>query len=654
MARILTIDLETYSSYELTKVGVYKYVEAPDFEILLFGYSYDDDPVQVIDLADFESLPDQVMHDLTDPAVIKTAYNANFERVCIAKYFGILTNPEQWRCTMVHALTLGLPGSLEAAVQVLGLNAQKDTAGKNLIKYFSIPCKPTKANGGRTRNLPHHAPDKWEQFKAYNAQDVAVERELRKKLEKYPVPDHEWKLWFLDQRINDAGVRLDPILVKQALACDAQYSARLEAEAKALTGLENPNSVSQLTRWLENRGVLVENGLGKDYIPELIDQAEDDDIRRALELRQEMSKTSIDKYSAMERCMCKDERARGLLQFCGANRTWRWAGRLIQVQNLPQNKIPDLSLARQLLRDGEFETLEILFDSPPFVLSQLIRTTFIPSPGCRFIVADFSAIEARVIAWLADEKWVLDVFRGHGKIYEATAAQMFRVPIETIEKGKENYHLRAKGKVATLSCGYQGGPDALIQMGALKNGLTKEELPDIVKGWRASNPHIVKLWYDAEKAAIAAVKEHRTVKLAHGVQYRYEKDFLFADLPSGRSLAYVRPEIKPDSRFDKDGLTYEGTDQIKKSWCRQKTYGGKLVENLVQAIARDCLAASMMRLAEADYQIRLHVHDEESIDVPKERDSLQDLIEIMSRPLDWAPGLPLRADAFETEFYKKD
>lgn len=654
MAKILTIDLETFSSYELTKVGVYKYVEAPDFEILLFGYAYDDDPVQVIDLTDFESLPDQVMHDLTDPAVIKTAYNANFERVCIAKYFNIPTNPEQWRCTMIHALTLGLPGSLEAAAQVLGLSAQKDTAGKNLIKYFSIPCKPTKANGGRTRNLPHHASDKWKQFKAYNAQDVEVEREMRKKLEKFPVPDHEWELWFLDQRINDAGVRLDPILVKQALACDAQYSARLEAEAKALTGLENPNSVSQLTRWLENRGVLVENGLGKDYIPELIDQAEDDDIRRALELRQEMSKTSIDKYSAMERCMCKDERARGLLQFCGANRTWRWAGKLIQVQNLPQNKIPDLSLARQLLRDGEFEMLEILFDSPPFVLSQLIRTAFIPSPGCRFIVADFSAIEARVIAWLADEKWVLDVFRDNGKIYEATAAQMFKVPIETIEKGKENYHLRAKGKVATLSCGYQGGPDALIQMGALKNGLTEEELPDIVKSWRASNPHIVKLWYDAEKAATAAVKEHRIVKLAHGVQYRYEKDFLFADLPSGRSLAYIRPEIKPDPKFNKDGLTYEGVDQIKKSWCRQKTYGGKLVENLVQAIARDCLAVSMMRLAEAGYQIRLHVHDEVIIDEPKERDSLQDIVKIMSRPIDWAPGLPLRADAFETEFYKKD
>jgi len=653
--RTLSIDIETYSSYDLTEVGVYKYVEAPDFEILLFGYAFDDEPVQVIDLANFEFLPEEIMNALTDPAVIKTAYNANFERTCIAKHFNINTDPKQWRCTMVHALTLGLPGSLEAVAKALGLEAQKDTAGKNLIKYFSVPCKPTKSNGNRTRNFPHHAPDKWQQFIEYNRQDVEVERELRKKLEKYPVPDHEWKLWFLDQRINDAGVRLDPVLVKQAIACDAQYSARLEKEAKELTGLENPNSVRQLTEWLESRGLSVENGLGKEFMPELIENAPDDITKRVLELRQEMAKTSIDKYNAMERCMCRDERARGLLQFCGANRTWRWAGRLIQVQNLPQNKIPDLALARQLLRDGEFEMLEILFDSPPFVLSQLIRTAFIPSPGCRFIVADFSAIEARVIAWLADEKWVLDVFRDHGKIYEATAAQMFKVPIETIEKGKENYHLRAKGKVATLSCGYQGGPDALIRMGALKNGLTEEELPDIVKGWRESNPHIVKLWYNAEKAAITAVKEHRTVKLAHGVQYRYEKNFLFADLPSGRSLAYVRPEIRRDSRFDKDGLTYEGVDQVKKSWCRQKTYGGKLVENLVQAIARDCLAVSMMRLAESGYQIRLHVHDEVILDVPKEKkDALQDVIDIMSQPIDWAPGLPLKADAFETEFYKKD
>lgn len=652
--RVLSIDIETYSSYDLTKVGVYKYVEAPDFEILLFGYAVDDEPVQVIDLANFESLPNEIMNALTDPTVIKTAYNANFERVCIAKYFGIPTDPEQWRCTMVHALTLGLPGSLEAVAKMLSLEAQKDTAGKSLIKYFSVPCKPTKSNGGRTRNLPHHDPAKWQQFIEYNRQDVEVERELKKKLERYPVPAHEWKLWELDQRINDEGVRLDPVLVKQALACDAQYSARLEKEARELTGLENPNSVKQLTEWLEEQGLEVKNGLGKDYMPGLLEDAPDEVTRRALELRREMSKTSVNKYSTMDRCMCADERARGLLQFCGANRTWRWAGRLIQVQNLPQNKIPDLALARQILRDGDFDLLEMLFGSPPFVLSQLIRTAFIPSPGCRFVVADFSAIEARVIAWLADENWVLDVFRGHGKIYEATAAQMFKVPIETIAKGGENYHLRAKGKVATLSCGYQGGPDALVRMGALKSGLTEDELPGLVKGWRESNPRIVKLWYKAERAAITAVQEKRTVKLAHGVRYRYEKGWLFADLPSGRSLAYVRPEIKPEPRFDKDGLTYEGVDQMKKTWCRQKTYGGKLVENLVQAIARDCLAVSMMRLAEAGYKIRLHIHDEVVLDVPKEQDALEEVKEIMSQPIEWAPGLPLRADGYETEFYRKD
>jgi DNA polymerase len=653
--KTLSIDIETYSSYDLKTVGVYKYVEAPDFEILLFAYAIDDKPVQVVDLANFEFIPDEIMDALTDPAVIKTAYNANFERTCIAKHFSINTNPSQWRCTSVHALTLGLPGHLDGVAQVLGLKAQKDTAGKNLIKYFSVPCKPTKTNGGRTRNLPHHDPVKWQQFIDYNRQDVEVERELKVKLERFPVPAHEWKLWELDQRINDAGVRLDPVIVKQALACDEQYTARLEKEARELTGLENPNSVKQLTDWLEDRGLAVKEGLGKDFMPGLLEDAPDCTTRRALELRQEMSKTSVDKYDAMDRSMCADERAKGLLQFCGANRTWRWAGRLIQVQNLPQNKIPDLSTARQILREGNFELLEMLFGSPPFVLSQLIRTAFIPSEGCRFIVSDFSAIEARVIAWLADENWVLDVFRGHGKIYEATASQMFKVPIETIAKGKANYALRAKGKVATLSCGYQGGPDALVRMGALKSGLTEEELPGLVKGWRDSNPHIVKLWYLAERAAITAVQERRTVKLPHGVKYRYEKGWLFADLPSGRSLAYVRPEIQPEPRFnDKDGLTYEGVDQMKKTWCRQKTYGGKLVENLVQAIARDCLAVSMMRLAEAGYKIRLHVHDEVILDVPNEQDALEEVKEIMGRPIEWAPGLPLRADAYETEFYKKD
>ena len=652
--RILSIDIETYSSVDLTKSGVYKYVESPDFEILLFGYAYDDEPVQIVDLTDFEDLPKQVRNDLINPAVIKTAYNANFERTCIMAYLSIPTPPEQWRCSSVHSLYLGLPGGLENVANVLKLEAKKDTTGKALIKYFSAPCKPTKVNGERIRNMPHHAPDKWQQFKDYCKQDVEVERVLRKKLEKFPMPDSEWELWRLDQKINDTGVSLDMTLVKQAIECSNQYEIRLEAEAKTLTGLENPNSVAQLKSWLSDNGLDTPDGLGKDHMAGLIDQA-NIDVKRVLEIRQEMAKTSVDKYNAMERCACKDNKTRGLLQFYGANRTGRWAGRLIQVHNLPQNKLSDLDIARDLLRNGDFETLEMLFDSPPFVLSQLIRTAFVPEPGNKFIVADFSAIEARVIAWLADEKWVLDVFRGHGKIYEATAAQMFKVPIQTIAKGEENYHLRAKGKVATLSCGYQGGPDALVRMGALKSGLKEEELPGLVQDWREANSNIVKLWHAAEKAAVTAVQEKRTVNLAHGVKYRYESGLLFADLPSGRSLVYVNPKIEPEPRFHKDGLTYEGMDQIKKKWEKQRTYGGKLVENLVQAIARDCLAVSMMRLDKAGYAIRLHVHDEVVVDVPGWACRvLEEITEIMGQTIDWAPGLPLKAAGFETVFYKKD
>lgn len=651
---VLQIDLETYSSVDLAKSGVYRYVEAPDFEILLFAYAYDDEDVQVVDLTAFEDLPEKVLHDLTDPSVTKTAYNANFERTAIARHFGIYCDPLQWRCTAVHALALGLPGYLEGVAEVLKLKAQKDTRGKNLIKYFSVPCKPTKANGGRTRNYPHHDPEKWEQYKAYNRQDVIVEREVRRKLERFPLPDHEWRLWALDQRINDRGVRLDPVLFRQAIACDKQYEARLIAEAKEITGLDNPNSLTQLKGWLADRGLETPDGLSKAQMPVLLDAAPDDETRRMLELRQEMSKTSVDKYNAMARSMCADERARGLLQFCGANRTWRWAGRLIQVQNLPQNKIEDLALARETLRNGDFELLEMMFGAPPFVLSQLIRTAFIPSEGCRFIVSDFSAIEARVVAWLADEHWVLDVFRGHGKIYEATAAQMFKVPFETITKGHPNYELRAKGKVATLACGYQGGPNALIAMGALNSGIAEEELPRLVKQWRAANPDIVKLWYAAEDAAVTAVREKRTVKLAHGVQYRYEAGMLFADLPSGRSLAYVNPRIKPDPNFDKDGLVYDGMDQVKKKWMSHRTYGGRLVENLVQAIARDCLAVSLMRVAEEGYDIVMHVHDEVVLDVPIGSGSVEHVTAVMGKSIKWAPGLPLSAAGFECDFYMKD
>lgn len=654
MTRILQIDLETYSSVDLTKSGVYRYVEAPDFEILLFAYAYDDEDVQVVDLTAFEDLPGQVLHDLTDPNVVKTAYNANFERTAIAKHFSIYCDPLQWRCTAVHALALGLPGYLEGVAKVLKLKAQKDTKGKNLIKYFSVPCKPTKANGGRTRNYPHHDMEKWEEYKAYNRQDVVVEREVRRKLERFPVPVHEWHLWALDQRINDRGVRLDPVLFQQAIACDKQYEARLVQEARDLTGLENPNSLTQLKGWLSDRGLETPDGLSKTHMPVLLDAAPDDETRRVLELRQEMSKTSVDKYNAMSRSMCADERVRGLLQFCGANRTWRWAGRLVQVQNLPQNKVDDLTLARETLRSGDFELLEMLFGPPPFVLSQLIRTAFIPSEGHRFIVSDFSAIEARVIAWLADEYWVLDVFRGHGKIYEATAAQMFKVPFETITKGHANYELRAKGKVATLACGYQGGPNALIAMGALRSGIAEEELPRLVKQWRQANPNIVKLWYAAEEAAVTAVREKTTVKLAHGVQYRYEAGVLFADLPSGRSLAYVNPRIKPDPNFDKDGLVFDGMDQVKKKWMSHRTYGGRLVENLVQAIARDCLAESLIRLDTEGYNTVMHVHDEVVLDVPVGKGSLEHVTAVMGKPISWAPGLPLAAAGFECDFYQKD
>lgn len=651
---VLQIDIETYSSADLKTQGVYRYVESPDFEILLFAYAYDDDPVQVIDMTASKKLPEKILRDLTNPNVIKTAFNANFERVCISKYFGIQMDPHQWRCTMVWSLALGLPGSLEEVAKVLKLEAQKDTRGKNLIKYFSTPCKPTKPNGERTRNLPHHDQEKWQQYIEYNRQDVIVERAIRKKLERFPLPDHEWKLWALDQEINDRGVRLDPVLFRQAIACDAQYEERLMQEAKDLTGLENPNSVAQLKNWLAEHGLDASDGLGKEQMPILIDQAPDDKTRRVLEIRQELAKTSVNKYNAMERSLCVDERARGLLQFCGAGRTGRWAGRLIQVQNLPQNKIEDLALARETLRSGDFELLEILFGPPPFVLSQLIRTAFIPSDEHRFIVADFSAIEARVVAWLADEHWVLDVFRGHGKIYEATAAMMFRVPIETIAKGHQNYELRAKGKVATLACGYQGGPNALIKMGALRSGIAEEELPNIVKKWRETNPNITKLWYEAEEAAIKAVREKTIVPLKHGVRYRYEHGYLFADLPSGRSLAYANPRIEMDQNFDKYSLVFDGMDQLKKKWMPLRTYGGKLVENLVQAIARDCLAVSLQRLTAEGYNVVMHVHDEVVLDVPRGFGSVGHVTEIMSRPIEWAPGLPLAAAGFEGDFYQKD
>lgn len=649
---ILQIDLETFSSYDLSICGIHKYVEAPDFEILLFAYAFDDDPVTVVDLAQGEQVPDEVMQAL-ESDVIKTAWNAAFERTAIAKHFGIECDPHFWRCSMVHAYTLGLPGSLEKAAKALGIEEQKDTKGKNLIRYFSVPCKPTLANGRRTRNLPHHAPDKWQDFIEYNRQDVVVEREIRKRLERFPVPDREWKLWAIDQKINDIGIRIDMDLVEKAIRCSEQHTEQLMNEAKELTGLENPNSVEQLKKWFWQHGLRVDS-LGKDNMPDLMKKAPNEKVRRMLEIRQELGKTSVKKYEAMKQSVCTDGRVRGILQFCGASRTWRWAGRRVQLQNIPQNKMEGKKLesARETLAFGDFEWFSLLYDRVPFVLSELIRTALIPEDGYRFIVVDFSAIEARVIAWLADEHWVLDVFRGHGKIYEATAVRMFGIPFETIKKGHENYKYRAPGKVATLACGFGGGVGALKNMDK-KGEIPPEQYPILVRQWREANPNICRLWYRAEEAAMEAVRTKSTVKLAHGVQYRYSSGYLFADLPSGHSLAYPSPKIEPDPKFDgKEGLTFLSPDGSGKM-VRQRTWGGTLVENLVQGLARDCLAESLLRLDEAGYRIVLHVHDEVVIEAPEGVGSVEEVAEIMSQEIDWAPGLPLRAEGFECMFYQK-
>lgn len=658
---IMGVDIETYSSVDLAKAGVRPYTEAPDFTILLIGYKVDDRPTRIIDLTGgagetitflpvtASDLPagdlDEFLCLLTAPEVTKTAYNAAFERTCLAQYFDCPMPPEQWRCTMVQAATLGLPGTLAQVGAALGLEKQKMEEGKELIRYF---CKPTKDD---VRRYPADAPEKWELFRRYNIRDVDVETDIRERLSRWPRPQAELDAWALDQRINDRGVRLDVALVDQALKLDAEYSARLKDEAQELTGLPNPKSDSQLKGWLAGRG-LVTDSLDKEAIPALLTAAQDDTTRRVLMLRQEMGKTSVKKYEAMARVLCRDGRVHNLLQFYGAGRTGRWAGRLVQVQNLPQNKLPDLETARGLVRNGEFDLLELAYGSPPFVLSQLIRTAFIPSEGCRFIVCDYSAIEARVLAWLAGEKWVLQEFYGDGLIYEATASMMFHVPKDDIKKGGPRADLRSKGKVATLACGYQGSTGALIQMGALKSGIPEDELPGIVRRWRKANQNIVRFWYEVEEAAIGAV-QGRPATLDHGIHFECEAGYLFITLPSGRRLAYYRPELKPEPQFEKLGLTYLGTGQ-NKQWVRQKSYGGKLVENITQATARDCLRDAMAALDKAGYRIVFHVHDEVIADMPQSEGSLKDMQEIMGRPLPWAPGLPLRAAGFEASFYMKD
>ncbi|MFA9212969.1 MAG: DNA polymerase [Candidatus Methylacidiphilales bacterium] len=654
--KTLAIDIETYSSFDLIKSGVYKYVEAPDFSILLLACSFDGKPIELFDLTQPTTDPKireksrLVYQALTDPTVLKTAFNANFERTCIAKFFNLVLPPEQWECTMVKASMLGLPLSLDQVAKALQLTEQKDAIGKTLIRYFSLPCKPTKANGERLRNLPEHDLDKWQQFKNYCIQDVKTELAIREKIKFFEIPTTEKKLWCLDQKINDTGLLLDANFVQTAINLSNRNTERLTNEAIRLTSLDNPNSAAQLKVWLSGETGETVISLTKEAIPLLLKNTDCEIVSRVLTIRQEMAKTSVKKYEAMKKGICNDNRVRGLLQFYGANRTGRWAGRLVQVQNLPQNHLIDLDLARTVVASGDLEMLEMLFGNVPDTLSQLIRTAFIAPKEHRFIVADFSAIEARVIAWLAGEKWRLDVFNTHGKIYEASAAQMFKVPIESITKGSP---LRQKGKVAELALGYQGGPNALIKMGALKQGLTEEELPKLVAMWRNANKAIVRLWSVVENAAIEAVQEGKAVQIMFGVRFFIEKGILFIELPSKRKLAYLKPNLKPN-KFGGLSLTYQGLDQTTKQWGVQITYGGKLVENIVQAIARDCLAEKMLLVDEAGYKLVLHVHDEIVCEEPNSHVRLGEINKLMGEPIQWAKGLPLTADSYETKYYKKD
>ncbi len=645
MGRILEADIESFSDVDLIKCGVYAYADSPAFEILLFAYSFDGGETQIIDLAQGEKLPAEVEEAIFDVSVTKTAYNANFERTCLSKYFGRYIPPESWHCSAVQAAMLALPRSLEDVGRVLGLDEQKMKEGKELIRYFCVPCKPTKANGGRTRNLPCHAPEKWELFKTYCKRDVDVEKAIRRKLHNFPIPEGEMELYRLDQRINDRGVLVDMGLVEQAIACERLHKEIVTKRAYELTGLENPNSVAQLKGWLGDMGMEAES-LSKKAVAEMIAET-DGEVEELLRLRLLMAKTSVKKYEAMERSVCSDGRVHGLLQFYGANRTGRFAGRLVQIQNLPQNHLPDLELARDLVKQGRFEDIELLYDSTPNVLSELIRTAFIPKPGCRFVVADFSAIEARVLAWLSGEQWRLDVFTSHGKIYEASASSMFHVPMEEITKGSP---LRQKGKLAELGLGFGGASGALISMGALDMGLTEDELPPLVAAWRKANPHITQFWWDVDAAAIKAVTEKQRTKVGK-IIFEYKSGILFITLPSGRKLSYVKPRMAVN-KFGRNGLTYEGISENKK-WSRIETYGPKLVENIVQGTARDLLAESMLRVEKKGYPIVMHCHDEIIAEVPEGVGSVDEMCEIMAVQPKWAEGLPLRADGFECRFYKK-
>ena len=659
--KTLSIDIETYSSVDLAKCGVYKYTEATDFDILLFGYSIDGSPVQVVDLASGETIPPEVIAALTNDDVTKWAFNAKFERICLSRWLrdhggfdnayysipedtvGNYLDPTSWKCTMIWSAYMGLPLSLEGVGAVLGLGKQKLTEGKELIKYFCQPCAPTKTNGGRTRNLPENAPDKWDAFKRYNIRDVEVEMSIQEKLAKFPVPETVWEQYHLDQEINDRGVALDMELVHQAIAMDTRSRADLTAAMKKLTALDNPNSVQQMKQWLSDNG-LEADSLGKKEVAEMLKTAPAE-LQKVLLLRQQLAKSSVKKYQAMEKAVCADGRARGMFQFYGANRTGRWAGRIIQMQNLPQNHLPDLAEARGLVRCGDFEGVELLYEDVPDTLSQLIRTAFVPKPGYKFIVSDFSAIEARVLAWFAGEIWRQEVFEKGGDIYCASASQMFKVPVE---KHGVNGHLRQKGKIAELALGYGGSVGALKAMGALEMGLSEDELQPLVTAWRNSNQNIVRFWWDIDRAAMNAVKYHMDGEVC-GIKFCYQSGMLFITLPSGRHLSYVKPKLGTN-QFGSECITYEGIGGTKK-WERLETYGPKLVENIVQATSRDILCYAMRTMSH--YFITMHIHDELVIEARPGVD-LKVLCEQMGRTPPWTNGLKLRADGYETMFYKKD
>jgi len=665
MLRHLSIDIETKSSVDIGKAGLYRYAQSEDFEVLLFAYQMDDGEVELVDLAQGEQIPENVQLMLKDVAVVKHAYNAAFEWYCLNRA-GYETPLEQWRCTMIHGLYCGYTAGLDATGKAIGLpqDKQKLTTGKALIRYFCVPCKPTKSNGNRTWNLPRHAPEKWELFKEYCKQDVVTERAILKRLNYFPVPEEEQELWQQDIRMNAFGVRVDSKLIEGALTIDGVSSAELTEEAINITGLQNPNSTAQLKVWVEKElsdsleADVELPGLRKEYVSMLLERNDlSKEIRRVLEIRQQLGKTSIKKYVAMETAKGTDDRVRGLTQYYGANRTGRWAGRLVQLQNLPRNYLKTLDYARELVKTKNYDGIRFLYGNVPDTLSQLIRTAFIPSEGHKFVVADFSAIEARVIAWLAGEQWVNEVFATHGKIYEATASQMFHVPIEKIVKGNPEYSLRQKGKVATLALGYQGGTAALIAMGALNMGLAEEELPDIVQRWRNANPRIRDLWYAVEQAALTTMQTAQPQGI-NGLIFRYEgelmygQSFLTVQLPSGRKLFYPKPFLK-ENQFGKMAIHYYTVGQQTKKWEVASTYGGKMTENIVQAIARDCLAETLRRIEQLGLQVVFHVHDEVIIDAPMEVTAEQ-ICDLMAEPISWAPGLLLKGAGFESSYYMKD